>query len=103
MPLFHDSIVYELSEEKDIEIVLDAKKAYDDREFGRFYEAYEEDGRIIIEYTKKTDKNEDKTEGRVLYKLYVVLNGSKFKKTGKYVEENYPFDERRESWPWNLL
>ena len=102
MPLFHNSVVYELSKEKEIEITLDVKKAYDSREFGRFYKVYEEEGKIIIEFTKKTDKKEDSTEGKTEYVMYVVLNkdDSEFSATGRFLEENYPFDERRGSWPW---
>ncbi|MBU0535572.1 MAG: hypothetical protein KKE20_01300, partial [Nanoarchaeota archaeon] len=102
MPLFHNSIVYELSEDKEIEIVLDAKKAYDNREFGRFYSIKEKDGKIIIEYTKKTDLKEDKTEGAAEYTIYAVINssGSAIKKIETFNEQIYSFDQDRDSWPW---
>ncbi|MBA3064345.1 hypothetical protein FP803_02815, partial [Candidatus Woesearchaeota archaeon] len=37
MPHNYDSLVYEITQPSNIEIVLDAKKSYDQRQWGRFY------------------------------------------------------------------
>ncbi|MFC1732032.1 amylo-alpha-1,6-glucosidase, partial [candidate division KSB1 bacterium] len=101
MPLLHNSIGYQLSKESEIQIDLDCKKAYDDREFGRFYKIYKEKGKFIIEYTKKTDKKEDSNHGKAEYKLYVVIdNGKDFKKLDDFYPIHYSFDKDRGSWPW---
>lgn len=101
MPLFYNSIVYETSEEDDIEVVFDVKKLYDNREFGRYYKVYEEDDKIIVEFAKKTDKREDRTDNKLEYHVFAVMNkGNGFTETGKFLEESYAFDERRKSWPW---
>jgi hypothetical protein len=101
MPLFYNSIIYETNEEEDIELVFDVKNVYDNREFGRYYKVYEEEDKIIVEFTKKTDKREDRTDNKLEYKVFTVINkGSGFTETGKFFEEEYSFDERRNSWPW---
>jgi len=71
MPKHHDALYYELDEEREILFRLDCKKMNDNREFGRYYKVSfddEFDGRqiikrIVVEYTKKTDKKEDKAGG----------------------------------------
>ncbi len=101
MPLFHNSIVYELDRESEVEVVLDIRKAYDTKEFGRYYKIDEKEGKVMVEFTKKTDKKEDSTEGRTEYKVYVVISGAGgITRTERFFEETYDLDRRRNSWPW---
>jgi hypothetical protein len=59
VPQNFSSLIYELSREKEIDLILDCKKSYDNREFGRHYEIFEENSCIIVKFTKKTDERED--------------------------------------------
>ncbi|MFO8016313.1 MAG: amylo-alpha-1,6-glucosidase [Candidatus Woesearchaeota archaeon] len=101
MPLMHNSIGYQLSREADIQIDLDVRKAYDSRQFGRYYRIYNEKGKIIVEFTKKTDKQEDQSHGKKEYIVYVVIdNGKECSKKDEFSPVQYPFDKERGSWPW---
>ena len=62
MPKGFDSLAYELNGEHEIDIILDCKESYDNREWGRNYEIFEENGFFIVKFTKKTDKREDKNQ-----------------------------------------
>jgi len=109
MPKHHDALYYELDEEREILFRLDCKKMNDNREFGRYYKVSfddEFDGRqiikrIVVEYTKKTDKKEDKAGGRNEYKIYLVVSGDikAQKKVEDFVKTYYSFDKRRNSPP----
>ncbi|MCX8147257.1 MAG: hypothetical protein N3D84_02210 [Candidatus Woesearchaeota archaeon] len=103
MPLYYDSIIYKTNKEGWIEITLDARESYDMREFGRYYEIEEQNDKIIISYTKKTDSKEDNSHGKKEYSIYVVINknGCEYEKIGRFVEESYPFDQRRNSMPFS--
>lgn len=101
MPLLHNSIGCQLSEEKSIQIDLDVRKSYDSREFGRYYRIYRERGKIIAEFTKKTDKREDQTEGKKEFTVYIVIdNGKDFRRVNEFYPVHYSFDKERNSWPW---
>ena len=101
MPLLHNSIGYQLSQEKEVQIDLDVRKAYDTREFGRYYRIYTERNKIIVEFTKKTDMKEDSTEGKKEYTAYIVIdNGKDFRKIDEFYPVQYNFDRERNSWPW---
>lgn len=101
MPLFHNSIGCQLSAEREIQIDLDVRNAYDMREFGRYYRIYNERNKIIIEFTKKTDSKEDKTNGKKEFTLYTVIdNGKEFRKMDEFYPVAYSLDRERNSWPW---
>ena len=97
-----DSLVYELSKEKEIDLILDCKKSYDNREFGRYYEIFEERGCIIVKFTKKTDKREDETDGIKEFELFLIISGSikNHSINGKWAERHYSYDEERMSYPF---
>ena len=54
MPAGFNSIVYELDKPKQIEVILDVKGIYDNREFGRFYEIEKEKDKVLIKFTNPT-------------------------------------------------
>ncbi len=100
-PFNHDTLIYELSEEKEILLVLDCKKAYDDRQFGRYYSIAKEGGKLVITFTKKTDEKEDRSHGKTEYQLYLVIDEAKsFQIEDKFLPAAYPFDRDRGSTPW---
>ncbi len=103
MPEDMNTFIYQLSETKDIEISLDMRESYDSKEFGRYYSIETKGNKIIIEYSKKTDKREDATEGSKEYSLFLVIIPDIKPETAK-IEEwckvEYPFDKMRNSWPF---
>ena len=103
MPYNFNSLVYELNEEKEIEITLDAKGSYDNRAWGRHYEIFEEKGCIMVKFAKNTDYREDNTDGMEEFTLYLAIkcNGSGFKRIEKWVEHCYKLDQQRNSTPFN--
>lgn len=101
MPKDFDALIYELSSANDIDLVLDCKNSYDNREWGRHYEIFEEEGCIIVKFTKKTDRNEDLRHGHVEFILYLAIKADgNWHKNGKWIERNYPYDEGRGSFPF---
>ncbi|MDD5086463.1 MAG: amylo-alpha-1,6-glucosidase [Candidatus Nanoarchaeia archaeon] len=101
MPHGYDSLVYETSEPVTAEIVLDFKKSYDQREWGRIYKVSQEKESVLIEFVKKTDSREDSSDEKEEYKLYfaVKVNG-KFNTKEEWKKSYYDFDEKRNSFPF---
>ena len=97
-----NSLIYEVSGEQDVCILLDCKKSFDNREWGRYYEIFEEDGAIIVKFTKKTDKKEDSSEGKGEFTLFLAIKSGnlKYEKNDKWIERNYSADESRNSPPF---
>ena len=97
-----NSLIYELNCPCEIDLILDCKDSYDSREFGRYYEASEEDGLLIIKFTKKTDKKEDSSDGQEEFILYLAVksDNSFYELNGKWTERHYPLDEERNSPPF---
>ena len=62
MPQFFNSLIYELNINKEIELFLDCKESYDNREWGRHYDIFEEKECTVVRFTKKTDRKEDVME-----------------------------------------
>jgi|ETNmetMinimDraft_2_1059921.scaffolds.fasta_scaffold12076_2 glycogen debranching enzyme len=96
-----NAITYDLDKEFESEIVLDCKESYDNRSFGRFYDIQEEDGKIIITYTKKTNLEEDETENKTEYKIYVVIkpDSLQYNEIKEFIHKDYGLDRRRGSTP----
>ncbi|MBI2657675.1 hypothetical protein HYX08_03195 [Candidatus Woesearchaeota archaeon] len=102
MPKSFNSLIYELSSEEDINLILDCKESFDNREWGRHYEILEEKGCIIIKFTKKTDGREDASDGAEEFSLYLAIksNSNIFQKNDEWVERHYGLDEHRNSMPF---
>ncbi|MBW2978161.1 hypothetical protein KY331_04915 [Candidatus Woesearchaeota archaeon] len=94
MPHGYNSLVYELGKLRTIELLLDCRGSYDISEWGRFYEIFEEQGKIIVKGIKK--------EGDVELVLYLVIDKQNvvFSKTEKWVKKKYIFDKKRKSHPY---
>ncbi len=101
MPRNFNSLIYELNSENEINLILDCKNSYDNREWGRNYEIFEEHGMLIVKFTKITDKREDTTDGLAEFILYMVIKNDKnyYNKNGKWVEREYLLDKERNSPP----
>ncbi len=97
MPHNYNSLVYELNKEHEFEVFLDIKEAYDNRSLGRIYGISEENGLIIVKFTKKTDVKEDKTHGEEEYSAYLAIrtDSGNYKKNEKWELRKYPLDKKR--------
>ncbi len=102
MPKNFSSLLYELSAGSEIDIVLDCKGSYDSREWGRYYEIFEEKGCIVVKFTKKTDSREDSSNGVLEFELYLAIKSDKnpHQKNDKWVERDYYYDKERKSPPF---
>ena len=102
MPKGFNSLIYELSSYSEIDVILDCKDAYDNREWGRHYEISEEQGCIVIKFTKKTDWKEDSSDNTEEFVLHLAIKSSSnsFQKNGKWIERDYSNDEERKSFPF---
>ncbi|MFC1801379.1 amylo-alpha-1,6-glucosidase [Nanoarchaeota archaeon] len=93
-PFGENSLVYGSS--KAVEFVLDVRKAYDGRVWGRKYEVSVEDGKMVIKFVKRTDKREDGSNGEREFEMFVVVNGVG-SIVGEWDEKEYELDKNRKS------
>ena len=104
MPAGFSSMIYELDKEKEIEITLDFKDSYDNKEFGRYYDIFLENSCIVVKFTKRSDKKEDPTSTIEQYSLYLAIrydgNEKNFEKAEQWGQRHYSFDEKRNSKPF---
>ena len=101
MPHYHNSLVYEITKPIPVEVVLDARESYDQRQWGRFYSIWQEGDKIIIKFVKKTDSREDSSDGKEEYSLFLVLKfEGMFKKVEEWKKIYYEFDKKRNSTPY---
>lgn len=102
MPKGFNSLVYELDSSREIDLVLDCKDSYDNREWGRNYKIFDEDNCTVVRFTKKTNKREDINDGEEEFVLYLAIksNGSLISKNDIWMERHYCLDEQRSSQPF---
>jgi len=102
LPHNYNTMVYELDENKDIELTLDVKESYDNRVWGRYYHIQEKNKCIIITFTKKTDYKEDKSQDIIEYELYVVIKPDiiDYKIIDSWIQHYYFGDQERNSPPF---
>lgn len=101
MPHEHDCIVYQASKETEVELILDCKKSYDDRQWGRNYTIKPEEGAVVVSFIKTTSKREDSSEGAEEFGIYIVIRGDfSHEINDRWEEHSYDYDELRQSHPW---
>ena len=102
MPINSNSLIYELDFENEIDLILDCRNSYDNREWGRCYDILEEHGCIVIKFTKKTDRREDSSDGTEEFALYLAIKSDNnvYEKNDRWIERQYYFDEQRSSLPF---
>ncbi len=95
-------MVYTVSKPTFIDITLDGKDSYDNREFGRYYDVSVQGNMCIIRFTKRTDNREDGNEGREEYYHYLaIMSDSKdCQKIGQWIAREYAADKERNSPPF---
>jgi hypothetical protein len=102
MPLNSNSLVYELSNEEEVQIVLDVKESYDNREFGRVYDIWVEGDKILVKFIKKTNQGEDGSEGDEEYSLFLAIKPDKlnYEMLDGWHKRTYLDDKNRNSFPF---
>src|SRR3989344_3175460 len=103
MPSGLNSLIYELENPQSFDLHLDFKDSFDNREWGRNYEITEEQGCIIVKFTKLTDFREDKSNGNFEFSLFLVIKGNfhNYKKNNSWIEKIYKTDWERNSGPFS--
>lgn len=102
VPFDSSSLVYETSNGNEIELILDVKGIFDNREWGRFYEIIPNKEGIIIKFSKKTDRREDKTASQPEYDIYLAIKGENLKcrLLKNWVKKSNDYDKKRNSKPF---
>ncbi len=102
MPRNFTSLMYELNASNKIDLLLDCKETYDNREWGRDYELLDEKGALIIRFTKKTDRREDQSDNVKEFGLCLAVrsDSNSYEKIGSWVEKHYNHDEERKAPPF---
>jgi len=111
MPTHFSAMAYKADKRTTLEIILDVKESYDNRSMGRHYDIYEEKGTVVVEFTKKTDRQEDSSNGVDEYKMFLVIASKdrslSWSKVDKWFERKYPSAEKRGSrdsrWVYHAL
>jgi len=93
LPLFF----YELSKDVPVDIVLDCKENFDNREWGRNYAFSEEKGVMLVHFKKTFDAREEKRED---VEFWLGFYGASFEKLDAWEERAYAYDEARQSPPF---
>ena len=102
VPKAFNSLIYELNSNNEIDLILDCKDSYDNREWGRYYNIFEEEDCMVVKFTKKSDKKEDSSNGVEEFVLYLAIKGENdsYGKNDEWIERHYPYDEERKSPPY---
>ncbi len=102
MPRNENSLVYELSRNMQVDILLDCKDSYDNRVWGRYYDIFKEKDCTVVKFTKRTDRREDVSDGLEEFSLYLAIrcNSNFFQANNSWIEKRYDFDEQRNSKPF---
>ena len=102
VPKGFNSLVYELNSEHEIDLILDCKEAFDNREWGRGYEISEGGGFLIVKFTKMTDNKEDKNHNQEEFSIYLAIKSDNnyFQKNDQWIERDYFTDRDRKSPPY---
>jgi glycogen debranching enzyme len=102
MPDNYCSLVYEIDEHKEIELVFDVKESYDNRVWGRYYSIEQVGDSILVTFTKKTDQKEDKSHDALEYKMFIVIKSDllEYSIKGSWIKQEYVLDKERDSQPF---
>lgn len=102
LPHSHNAVLYALNKQAPIMITLDGKESYDNREYGRYYSFSEQDGIILIKFTKKTDFREDASTDKEEYSHYVALKAdtNDYFKIDSWTKRDLTTDQKRNSPPF---
>ncbi|MBI3671755.1 hypothetical protein HY249_03100 [Candidatus Azambacteria bacterium] len=96
IPYGFDALVYETSREVSFDLILDCKEMFDNSEWGRNYSFFEEDKKVIIEYSKSEN-------GAKKYGFFLVIYSDNFKYRVKkdWILKDYKYDFKRKDPPFS--
>ncbi len=102
MPNNFNSLIYKSDKVHEINLFFDIRKNYDFRNFGRYYEVWEEyynnEKLIVLKFDKKTSSKEDSTNDVKEYEIYVVIKtDGPCELKREWVKREYLFDKKRNS------
>ena len=99
MPWNYNSLIYELEKNDWISLRLDTRETYSQEKFGRYYEFSEENGRLVVKYTKKNE-----FDGKIEYENYLIIHGAgEYKKVEEWENVPYEGDKERNSPPFEMF
>ncbi len=98
MPHSSKTFVYKTDINKRVQLHLDVKKSFDNRQFGRYYSVEQEKDLIIIKYEKQNDEKEKLGNE---YQVYVVIKCNNPEFIKNWYVEKYPVDKERGSKPFD--
>lgn len=95
-PYGFNSAVYEANKNVSIELILDGKEIFDNDEWGRNYQIYAEDEKIVVEFNKSQG-------GLKKYGFFMVIAGAdmNYKKNQNWVLQDYRYDFLRKDPPYS--
>ena len=100
VPHGFNALVYTLNKKTEFDLIFDCKEQFDNRQYGRYYEISKEDGVIIVKFTKKTDRKEDKSHGKEEFSVYTaIIADGDYRKKDKWLQAKFSYDHRRGSDP----
>ena len=73
MPRGFNALHYRITKSSKVKLVMDCRREYDRREFGRYYTIFEMGNYLVIKFRKVTDDKEDDSNGVEEYVVYTVL------------------------------
>lgn len=89
-----DSLMYEMKNPTWFSLLLDVKMQFDQDEQGRFYELSEQDGCLVISYSKKTNNGQE-------YGLHLAISGyTELALKKEWVRQSYAWDIKRQDPPF---
>jgi glycogen debranching enzyme len=102
MPFNHNALVYETEDNVEIDISLDVREPYDNREYGRYYHIYEDGDNIVVQFTKRMDSKEDSSNGKEEYVCYIVIRPEHldYEIIEEWEKRDYELDRERNSYPF---
>jgi glycogen debranching enzyme len=86
---------------KPLQLLIDLKKSYDNRAYGRYYSIEKQDNILLIHINKQNDlKDTDSRDDE--YKLTIAIKGDnlKFTEQQEWVKESYKNDKKRNAGPF---
>ncbi len=94
--------VIELNKEEQMQIFLDIKEIYDNREWGRNYSYSMKDDMLIVAFEKRSEEKEDKESGKIEHKLFLVIKAEnpKYDLKESWTGREYHYDKARGSRPF---
>ncbi len=102
MPHGLNSLFYESNKGSDIQIILDVRDSYDNRQWGRVYDVFEEKGCIVVGFKKNTNQAEDFSDGFEEYSAYLAIKADDldYDWNDDWEKNVYDQDQKRNSVPY---